>query len=118
MHLKDIYKTFAVIWGLIFFGALGVAIYRHELTFKGWLEAVWWFSFAIASIGAMTRLGANKGVRMAPAEGVVRATDSRETFVHEFNKNAATGFAFGTVVIMAAAPIFGISLAILYLRYP
>lgn len=118
MLIKNAIITALVTWALIIAIAVGVALYRHDVSMKGVLEYVWGTSFAFALLGLLFRSGAAKGDTIERTEGVVEASLDRDGYLKADSSDAIRGFAFGTIVMLSALLIFGASLAILHFSYP
>src|SRR5882757_8603654 len=106
MLFKHAIITAAVVWGLIIVIALGVALFRHDLSVKSMIEYVWGTALAFTLAGICFRSGAVKGDRIERTEGVVRTSTNREGYIAADNEDAIAGFAFGTVVLFAALVVF------------
>ncbi|MFO1449862.1 MAG: hypothetical protein U1F61_17015 [Opitutaceae bacterium] len=117
MLVRHAIVTAAIVWALIFSVALGLAIYRHDLSSKSYLEYVWGISAACLLLGALFRGGAAKGDTIERIEGVIGASRDRVGYIRADSEDAVRGWAFGTIVLLAAGIIFAASLAILYAFY-
>lgn len=118
MLIKNVIITALATWGLIVVIALGIAAYRHDVSVKSALEYIWGTSFAFAALGFLARGGAAKGDTIERTEGIEKSSLDREGYREADNADAARGFAFGTVVMLAALAVFGGTLATLHLGYP
>lgn len=118
MLIKNAIITALITWGLIIAIAVGIAIYRHDVSMKSALEYVWGTSFAFALIGFLLRGGAAKGDTVERTEGVAVSSLNREGYLEADSSDAVRGFAFGTIVMLSALAVFGVSLATLYFTYP
>lgn len=93
--------------------ALGIAIYRHDLSFKNWVEYTWFVSIACSIIGFYLRKGAGTGPNVAGFETVSYTMPNKERFHEADNDDARFGMAFGTVVMLSSLLVFAVSLTTL-----
>jgi hypothetical protein len=117
MLIKNAIVTALITWALIIAIAVGIAMYRQDVSVKSALEYIWGTSFAFAVIGFLLRGGAAMGDTVERTEGVVRSSYNREGYLEEDSADAVRGFAFGTIVMLSALTVFGGSLAVLYFSY-
>jgi hypothetical protein len=95
--------------------AFGISLYRHDLSWKNWVEYSWLVSIACSMIGFYLKKGAATGPDVAGFETVsYTITDKEKHFVAD-NDDARTGMAFGTVVMFSALLVFILSLCVLKL---
>ncbi|MEN9404913.1 MAG: hypothetical protein RL091_3616 [Verrucomicrobiota bacterium] len=118
MLIKNAIITALITWTVIFAIAVGIAIYRHDVSVKSLLEYVWGTSFVFALLGFLFRGGAATGDTVDRTEAVLASTSNPKKVLEADSTDAIRGFAFGTIVMLAASIVFGASLAILYYGYP
>jgi len=118
MLIKNAIITALITWALIVGIAVGIAVYRQDVSVKSALEYIWGISFAFAVIGFLLRGGAATGDTVERTEGVVRSSYNREGYLEADGVDAVRGFAFGTIVMLSSLTVFGGSLTILYFSYP
>ena len=114
MLLKHAIATVVVTWFIIIATALGIAVYRADVSAQSLIEYAWGVSFAVCFLGFLFRSGAATGDTVKRTEGVENSSLSRAGYRQADADDAVAGFAFGTIVMFSALLIFGSSLAVLY----
>ncbi len=114
MLLKHAIATVAVTWFIIIASALGIAVYRSDLSTQSLIEYSWGVSFAVSMLGVLLQTGASRGDTVERTEGVAKSSLNRDGYQQADIDDAVVGYAFGTIVMTSALLIFASTLAILY----
>ncbi len=102
-------SVFALILGI----ALGLSLYRHDPSWRNWVEYTWFVSIAASIIGFYLWKGARTGPNVAGFEAVSYTMDNKDKYQDADNDDARVGMAFGTVVMLSSLLVFAVSLTTL-----
>lgn len=102
-------SVFALILGI----ALGISLYRHDPSWRNWVEYAWFVSIAASGIGFYLWKGARTGPDVAGFETVSYTMENKDKYQDADNDDARVGMAFGTVVMLSSLLVFAITLSTL-----
>lgn len=113
MLYKHTIITALSVLGLIFGIALGISLYRHDSSWRNWVEYTWFVSIAASIIGFYLWKGARTGPDIAGFETESYTIPNKDSYRDADNDDARVGMAFGTVVMLSSLVVFAISLTAL-----
>lgn len=113
MLRKHAIITALSVFGLILGIALGISLYRHDASWRNWVEYAWFVSIAASIIGFYLWKGASTGPNIAGFETESYAMSNKDKYREADNDDAQVGIAFGTVVMLSSLLVFAVSLTTL-----
>jgi hypothetical protein len=113
MLSKHALNTALSVFGLIFGIALGISLYRHDPSWRNWVEYAWFVSIAASIIGFYLWKGARTGPDIAGFETESYTIPDKDKYRDADNDDARVGMAFGTVVMLSSLLVFAVTLATL-----
>ena len=113
MLYKHAVITALSVFALIFGIALGISLYRHDPSWRNWIEYTWFVSIAASIIGFYLWKGSRTGPDVAGFETVSYTMENKDKYLDADNDDARVGMAFGTVVMLSSLLIFAVTLTTL-----
>ena len=113
MLYKHAIITALSVLALILGIALGISLYRHDPSWRNWVEYTWLVSIAASIIGFYLWKGARTGPNIAGFETVSYTMENKDNYLDADNDDARVGLAFGTVVMLSSLLVFAIALTTL-----
>lgn len=113
MIYKHAIITALSVLALIFGLALGISLYRHDPSWRNWIEYAWFVSIAASIIGFYLWKGASTGPNIAGFEAESYTIPNKGKYRDADNDDARVGMAFGTVVMLSSLLVFALTLTVL-----
>jgi hypothetical protein len=113
MPRKHVLITALSVFALIMGIASGISLYRHDPSWRNWVEYAWFVSIAASIIGFYLWKGARTGPDVAGFETVSYTMENKDKYQDADNDDARVGMAFGTVVMLSSLLVFAIALTTL-----